>query len=56
MIDFIPDIDAGSALCGYMIKLAFDAEWFESIFDIISCVTADKSGSHNLGTVDGCRF
>ena len=56
MIDFIPDIDAGSALCIYMIKLAFDSKRFESVFDIISRVTAYKSGSYNFCSVNGGRF
>ena len=56
MIYLIPDIDAGPALCTHMIKITFDAEWFQRIFDIVSCMAAHKSGSNNLCPVNGCRF
>ena len=56
MIYLIPDIDAGPALCIHMIKITFDAEWFQRIFNIVSCMAAHKSGGNNLCPVNGCRF
>ena len=56
MIDFIPDIDAGAAFPFHMVKSAFDPERFQSLFNIISRVSAHKPCGDDFRAVDGGRL